>query len=416
MEIHELIKNIKDDIAGDRLELATSKLKNLFEGSPLLYEVIMQEARHNNLKTHIRNGVVSFKESTIEKNKIRLSLLEIVQEINLAQKENILIRDEFAELDLSKIGNYQLHKGQGDNVARDKVVHIQEQKNIFQQPLKIKPLYAIGIIVAVSLTVFYLTRLSFIRNSMMRVQNELAHLEAQKLHDQEIEQLKRIIFEESNSIGLKKDALLKVIPEIKWSSYPDETVYLSGAVLDNMDFVKFEDLSNIDFSFASLSLADLSDQDLKKCNFYSANFSNTKTDYFDSSRPIVNIRGITPNHSTKLEGVSLDSALLDNANFTFCDLRKVNFRNAIWDSSTLETENIYGAILIDVEGLNQRFLALAAQYGALTNIYELEEFIKRANEFINRSNDEELRQAMKRGLVYYEKILDEELNDAPNKG
>ncbi|MBN8684600.1 MAG: tetratricopeptide repeat protein [Chitinophagales bacterium] len=103
MKIKELLKNIKDNIGENQLALATSKLKLLFERSNILYEIILHESRYNALNQQIRNGTISFKDSRVEENKIILSLLNIIQDVDAAIKENESIENELNELDLSVI-------------------------------------------------------------------------------------------------------------------------------------------------------------------------------------------------------------------------------------------------------------------------------------------------------------------------
>lgn len=149
MKILEALHSIKNDISKDNINRAISKLRYILRDSPLLYEIILQESRHNSLKKDIRNGVVNFEKSKIEANKIKLALLEIVQEIILLNEKNTLVTDELKRLDLSNLNNLQEHFGKGHNIGRDQVTHIGKQTNIFEKTFKINPITGILLVIAI---------------------------------------------------------------------------------------------------------------------------------------------------------------------------------------------------------------------------------------------------------------------------
>jgi len=167
MTILDLLNNVKEDIAKDNIKHAISKLKIIFEDSPLLYEIILHESRHISLKKDIRKGVINFENSKNEANKIKIALLEIVQEINLLNKNELLVADELSSLDLNKIKNSPTHFGKGDIVERDKVTHINKQNNFFEKSVKVNPIIGILSLIAVFLIIGILIQLIFVRNAQL---------------------------------------------------------------------------------------------------------------------------------------------------------------------------------------------------------------------------------------------------------
>ena len=75
-------KTIRKLIEEDNLEDAIDMLKSYLQDNKLFDEVILTSARNKNIKALIRQGVIDFKKSNIERNEIRKSLIEILNEVN----------------------------------------------------------------------------------------------------------------------------------------------------------------------------------------------------------------------------------------------------------------------------------------------------------------------------------------------
>lgn len=81
-------------IGAGRLDSALIELKALLKSSPHANEIFMHSGRHAYLKESVRKGIISYEESMIERNKITLSILELIEEIETAQQTNIQLEAE----------------------------------------------------------------------------------------------------------------------------------------------------------------------------------------------------------------------------------------------------------------------------------------------------------------------------------
>ena len=75
------IEQIRDLLAQDRLQEALRQLNELLEGSPKLKQAIIQSRRYESIENSIHAGVVSFENANMEKNKIALSILNLLDEL-----------------------------------------------------------------------------------------------------------------------------------------------------------------------------------------------------------------------------------------------------------------------------------------------------------------------------------------------
>lgn len=87
----QYLNSIKQYIADDELSIAIEMLNELLLESPKLDELIMQSARYADVRKQIRLGILGFSKASTAKNQIRISLLELVNEINRLQVKNINI-------------------------------------------------------------------------------------------------------------------------------------------------------------------------------------------------------------------------------------------------------------------------------------------------------------------------------------
>lgn len=81
MTTNQFIKQIRELIARDDLEIALEQLRILLENSPKLDEAIVQIARFQNIRKQIHLGLVSHAEANLTQNQIRVGLLDLVREI-----------------------------------------------------------------------------------------------------------------------------------------------------------------------------------------------------------------------------------------------------------------------------------------------------------------------------------------------
>lgn len=82
----EQVKTIKTLIAKDKIEKALDLLLKYFDENQIENELLLNSARFNELKSITRKGIISTEAGIIEKNKIRLSILEILEEIEIAER------------------------------------------------------------------------------------------------------------------------------------------------------------------------------------------------------------------------------------------------------------------------------------------------------------------------------------------
>lgn len=118
MSIKEISEQIGDLIGKDDLQGAISLLGNLLKNSPKLEEVILQTGRLNDITNQIRLGVVDFEKADITKNKIRIALLNLIEEIEVSAARDPNIKKEIERnYDGPEKARYtQNHSGTGDNV------------------------------------------------------------------------------------------------------------------------------------------------------------------------------------------------------------------------------------------------------------------------------------------------------------
>ena len=75
------IAAIRKLIAKDDLKQALLQLKTFFEHSSKLDEIILQSARFEAIRKHIRQGTVNMEDSTVELAKIRAGILDLLRNV-----------------------------------------------------------------------------------------------------------------------------------------------------------------------------------------------------------------------------------------------------------------------------------------------------------------------------------------------
>ena len=82
------IAQIRDLIAHDEIAAALEQLRTLLDNSPKLDEVLHQSGRFENIRQQIRLDIVSQAAATLTQNQIRVSLLELVSEIEKGAEQS----------------------------------------------------------------------------------------------------------------------------------------------------------------------------------------------------------------------------------------------------------------------------------------------------------------------------------------
>ena len=81
MILAKFISNLRKGIAEDQLDSVLKDLRVFLENSPKLDTAIIQSARFNQLKKQINLGIINKEDANIERNKLRVALLELLTEI-----------------------------------------------------------------------------------------------------------------------------------------------------------------------------------------------------------------------------------------------------------------------------------------------------------------------------------------------
>ena len=92
-----LIAQLKEGIAKDEIESVVQQLKSLLAHTPKLNSVLQQEARHKDIIHHIHLGTIDFDKASAVKNQIRLSLLQLIDEIGTQESTSASIATELEQ-------------------------------------------------------------------------------------------------------------------------------------------------------------------------------------------------------------------------------------------------------------------------------------------------------------------------------
>jgi len=87
MEIQELCQKVRMYISKNQFEKTFSELHQALKNSPKIDEIILQESRYQDIATQIRQGIVSFDNSEMTKNKIRTALISFISELEEYSEE-----------------------------------------------------------------------------------------------------------------------------------------------------------------------------------------------------------------------------------------------------------------------------------------------------------------------------------------
>jgi len=79
--IQSFIDEIIQLIAKDRMEEALNKAEKILNGSPMFLDFILQKSRYNSLINDMMRGTITFENSSVEANKIKYALLDLLIQI-----------------------------------------------------------------------------------------------------------------------------------------------------------------------------------------------------------------------------------------------------------------------------------------------------------------------------------------------
>ena len=124
--MEEYLKRIRHLVAKDNLKEAIQMLQELLNSDEKLDELILQNARLNDLEKTVRLGLINQDDASITKNNIRFGILGIVRalEQELSSPDSLFKQRNLEGLlnrFQSKENRRQIHHGSGDNVAGNKV-------------------------------------------------------------------------------------------------------------------------------------------------------------------------------------------------------------------------------------------------------------------------------------------------------
>jgi len=124
MDIKKISETVGKLVRKDELNSAIALLHRFLKDSPKLDDVIMQSSQLSDITRQIRNGVVSFEDANINKNKIRIGILSLVNEMEEVVMDNEDIKNELSNKRESEYmpSIQQIHYGTGDNVGGNKII------------------------------------------------------------------------------------------------------------------------------------------------------------------------------------------------------------------------------------------------------------------------------------------------------
>ena len=127
MEIQNYCDFIGNLVGQDKLKEAVNLLRKLLENSHRLNEVILQSSRLTGVEKQIREGTINFEDASLTKNKIRMAILSLTEEIRSIGENHDEVKKEinsYIKADENTSNRIQQnHSGKGDNIAGDKTIN-----------------------------------------------------------------------------------------------------------------------------------------------------------------------------------------------------------------------------------------------------------------------------------------------------
>lgn len=110
-------------IGQNKLQAAVDQLLPVVKGSDLFYDVLQQSSRYQDLLHSMRQGILNIEDANVEKNRIRLALLDITKVLEQKSGEEAIGKEVIPIIQQIKDDQItQTHHGNGDNIAGDKTV------------------------------------------------------------------------------------------------------------------------------------------------------------------------------------------------------------------------------------------------------------------------------------------------------
>lgn len=121
-------------ISEDKLKTAIKEIQILVKGSSLYYEAILQSARYNDVIRSIQQGTIAFDKATLEKNKIRFALLDMIRELEESAENNESLKVEVEDfLQQHSISNQASIEGNNNTIIQGitgNQIHIRTNKSV----------------------------------------------------------------------------------------------------------------------------------------------------------------------------------------------------------------------------------------------------------------------------------------------
>ncbi len=108
-------------VAKNQMKEAIQEAKNLFRGSPEFYELTLQSARYSDVIKSIRMGVIDFDNASVEKNKIRYALIDMLREL----EESIIVNPSIQEEVNTYLKEHQATISNNATIIGDNNINIQ---------------------------------------------------------------------------------------------------------------------------------------------------------------------------------------------------------------------------------------------------------------------------------------------------
>lgn len=118
---------IREKLTQNELNQVISQLKLLLDNSPKLNDLLIQSARYNDILLQIKQGVINYENTNISKNQVRLSLLELIDKIQLLEEKPIIKKEVEQAINVDNSKNLVI-----DSTITARDVHIGD-KNIHSE-------------------------------------------------------------------------------------------------------------------------------------------------------------------------------------------------------------------------------------------------------------------------------------------
>lgn len=102
------LDSIKKDISTGDIALAIEKMNLLLNSNELSNEILHQESRYSEIRKKIRLGVIDEEFATIESNRIRYAIIELIDEIEKKHVKSSFLGKVESNEGIKKIGKYRL--------------------------------------------------------------------------------------------------------------------------------------------------------------------------------------------------------------------------------------------------------------------------------------------------------------------